>query len=385
MFKQDFLPGIPDGAQKIGRSLSILEKDGRVTYFVGSDNYFSHRAGDDRGRRLALASLMENRHVRARDLEDAPLRIPHRTLMHWARQLRDDGADSFYRVGERQKPRVMTPEKRAECATLLASGVCPSEAARRAGIKEATLRKAIKRQAVPLPTDPSPEQTTRQASTKSCRSREDAEAANGMGTACTRADERVAAAMGMAQCATARFETACDVQFAGLMTGLPALCANGLLSGIGRHLHLPRGFYSALHILIVLGFMALGRIRRPEHLGQIPPGEFGKVVGLDRAPEKKTLRQKVSFMARHGDPEAWMKELGRLWMEADPDEAGYLYIDGHVRVYSGSKANLPRRFVSREKLCLRGVTDYWLNDAVDCLPRGDRAGRTIAQASEQGR
>ena len=66
----------------------------------------------------------------------------------------------------------------------------------------------------------------------------------------------------------------------GLLAGLPALCGNGLLSGLDRHLSLPKGYYSALHILIVLGFMALARIRRPEGLRHISPGELGKVVGL---------------------------------------------------------------------------------------------------------
>jgi len=51
-------------------------------------------------------------------------------------------------------------------------------------------------------------------------------------------------------------------------------------------------------------------------------------------------------------------------MEDDPDEAGYLYVDGHVRVYHGDQAMLPRRFVSRERLCLRATTDYWVNDAL---------------------
>ena len=51
-------------------------------------------------------------------------------------------------------------------------------------------------------------------------------------------------------------------------------------------------------------------------------------------------------------------------MDNDPEEAGYLYVDGHVRVYNGEVANLPRRYVSRERLCLRGTTDYWVNDAV---------------------
>ena len=51
-------------------------------------------------------------------------------------------------------------------------------------------------------------------------------------------------------------------------------------------------------------------------------------------------------------------------MQGDPEEAGYLYVDGHVRVYHGEIATLPRRFVSRERLCLRGTTDYWVNDAL---------------------
>ncbi|HWZ08969.1 MAG TPA: hypothetical protein VNY53_18920 [Bradyrhizobium sp.] len=185
-----------------------------------------------------------------------------------------------------------------------------------------------------------------------------------MGTACTRADERVAAAMGLAGCAAARFEAGHDVQMAGLLAGLPALCANGLLTGLGKHLRLPSGFYSGLHILLTLGFMALGRIRRPEGLRHIPPGELGKVIGLDRVPEVRTLREKISVMAVTGNPGAWMKELAKTWMENDPDEAGYLYVDGHVRVYNGDKAHLPRRYVSRERLCLRGTTDYWVNDAI---------------------
>lgn len=364
MPKQLLLSGFPEGAQKIGVLLSILEKDEWVTYFVGGDNYFSHRKGEMQSRRFALASLMENGHVRACDLEGSPLLIPHRTLMNWTAQYRKDGPASFFRTTDRPKPRVMTPDKSAECATLLAAGIRPSEVARRANLKESTLRKALQRQGVPRLPEGRDDDSKTTGSTKTERSRADAEAASGMGTACTRADERVAAAMGLAECATARFEPGCDVQMAGLLVGLPALCANGLLSGLGKHLKLPRGFYSALHILLILGFMALGRIRRPEGLRHIPPGEFGKVIGLDRVPEVRTLREKISTMATTGNPGAWMKELSKTWMENDPDEAGYLYVDGHVRVYNGDMANLPRRYVSRERLCLRGTTDYWVNDAL---------------------
>lgn len=69
-------------------------------------------------------------------------------------------------------------------------------------------------------------------------------------------------------------------------------------------------------------------------------------------------------MSSGGDVAGWQRELSAGRMAADPEEAGYLYVDGHVRVYHGDKANLPRRYVSREKLCLRGTTGYWVNDAL---------------------
>ncbi len=51
-------------------------------------------------------------------------------------------------------------------------------------------------------------------------------------------------------------------------------------------------------------------------------------------------------------------------MDDDPELAGTLYVDGHVRLYHGKKTELPRRYVSRQRLCLRGTTDYWVNDAL---------------------
>lgn len=146
---QLLFPGFPEGATRIGDALSILNKEGRLTYFVGSDNYFSHIDGDDPARRYALATLMENGHVRPCDLEGPPLSIPHRTLMNWSAQLRTRGSDSFFRSRPRQNPRVMTPEKIAECGNLLDEDLSVSEVAKRTGVGESTLRKAIERGAIP--------------------------------------------------------------------------------------------------------------------------------------------------------------------------------------------------------------------------------------------
>ncbi len=361
------LPGFPEGSISINSMVSVLTKDGRVTYFIGSDNYFSHAENEKSGQRFAIATLIANSHVKAVEVERSALAIPHRTLMNWGKQLAEKGADSFFTMPARGGARVMTPAVLSECARFLGERYSIAETARRVGVDASAISKALHRGALIVP-----QQTTATeaanvevaATTKSNRTTEDALAAKGMGTACTRADERMAAAVGLLNSTSAHYENCQDVVMGGVLAGLPALCANGLLSGLGRHLSLPKGYYSALHILMTLGFMALARIRRPENLRHVPPGELGKVLGLDRVPEVRTLREKVALLAASGSPGAWMRELSSEWMQADPHEAGYLYVDGHVRVYHGSDANLPHRYVSREKLCLRGTTDYWINDAV---------------------
>jgi len=286
--------------------------------------------------------------------------------MNWCGQLDARGADSFFGPRSRRGAAVMTAEKATECGRHLDGGATVATAARLAGVHASTLRKAVKAGRVPrVPVGGVGGGPGRPAATdKSERGRADALAAEGMGTACTRADERMASALGLIACARTRFECCLDVAMGGVLTALPALTANGLFSGLERHLRLPRGFYSAMHVLTVLGYMALARIRRPEGLRHAAPGELGKAVGLDRVPEVRTLREKTALMAEQGTPQEWMGELSRQWMHADPEEAGYLYIDGHVRVYHGSGTFLPKRYVSRQKLCLRGTTDYWVNDAL---------------------
>jgi transposase-like protein len=363
---QLLLHGFPDGAIRIGSTLSVLKKEGRVTYFVGPDNFYSHPDTDLAGQRFAIATLIANGHVRASEVERSILCIPHRTLMNWTGQLATQGPGSFFEPRGRRGETVMTEEKAAECARLLDEEATIAAAARLAGVGESTLRKAVKAGRVVRTAGGATASGPgwAEATSKSARGQADARAAEGMGTACTRANERMGAALGLIKSASTRFERCLDVSMGGVLAGLPALCSNGLLSGLGRHLSLPAGYYNALHILTLLGFMALARIRRPEGLRHVPPGELGKTVGLDRAPEVRTLREKIATMAEEGSPREWMKELSRRWMEADPQEAGYLYVDGHVRVYHGTGALLPRRYVSREKLCLRGTTDYWVNDAL---------------------
>ena len=106
--------------------------------------------------------------------------------------------------------------------------------------------------------------------------------------------------------------------------------------------------------------MALCRIKNPEQLKKHPPGELGKLLGLDRIPEVGYFREKLKQIVDQSKTDELHTELFRSWTEEMPEM--FFYIDGHVRVYHGEKANLPKRFVSREKLCLSGTTEFWIND-----------------------
>jgi prepilin-type processing-associated H-X9-DG protein len=185
-----------------------------------------------------------------------------------------------------------------------------------------------------------------------------------MGMACTDGIGRVAAAMGGGSAAS-QFPACRGVSFGGVLCALPALVENGLFEHLGKLPTLPAGYYHILHIVILLTSMALCRIRTVEQLRHQPPGELGKLLGLDRIPEVRTLREKLGHLG--GDEAAvaaWAAAMAEHWMQADPEAAGVLYVDGHVRVYHGKVAQLPKRYVSRQKLCLRGTSDYWVNDQI---------------------
>jgi len=179
---------------------------------------------------------------------------------------------------------------------------------------------------------------------------------------CTRVVERVCAAAGQLKEASTKFETTLDVPNGGVLWGLPALLANGLLKHAKSYFSLPKGFYGVVHIFILLAYMALTRIKTPEQLRYYPAGEGGKLLGLDRLPEVRTLREKIKRLAAPESVSQWSEKLSKDWMKFDPEAASVLYIDGHIRVYHGSQTKLPRRYVARQRLCLRGTTDYWVND-----------------------
>ena len=149
---------------------------------------------------------------------------------------------------------------------------------------------------------------------------------------------------------------------------VPALLAQGLLRHRPKSYQLPKGFYGIDSVFLLLALMALARIRSVEQLRYQAPGEWGKVLGLDRIPEVRTLREKIERLCRDlGRAMEWNAQLAKEWMARQDSADLYFYCDGHVRVYHGEQTELPRHYVARERLCLRATADYWVN-AMDGQP-----------------
>jgi hypothetical protein len=181
-----------------------------------------------------------------------------------------------------------------------------------------------------------------------------------MGKACSNAAERVLASFGVAT-ATTKFDEQTDLSCGGVLLSLPALLSNGLLNH-SMDFKLENVYYTEEMIFVCLAFLSLLRVHNINQAGTIPCGELGRVMGLDRIPEVKTLRRRIARFSTKGNVQEWSRKLSEIWMAANTDLAGVLYIDGHVNLYYGHATTMPKRFVSRLRLCMSGSTDYWVND-----------------------
>jgi len=343
--------------------VGVFNQDGHWIYLIGMHPVYRHAAGDLRSFRLTAAQLVDSGACRAAEVIKA-FGISKSRLDRALRRYRAGGAAAFFtrQAAARAGGPVLSAEVLARAQQLLDEGQAKAAVAGQLGVLPDTLRRAVWDGRLRAGGQAAA-RAAAAGSDKTQRGIEDARAAEGLGTGCTRAGERVLAALGKLNGAASRFEHCRAVSFGGVLCALGALLKNGLLSPVRGCLGKISGYYDATQILLLLAFMGLCRIRTLEQLRGKPPGELGKLMGLDRVPEVRCLRNKLDAMSRDGASERWAAALARQWMECDPQAVGTLYVDGHVRVYHGGKTKLPRKYVARQRLCLRATTDYWVNDA----------------------
>ena len=174
--------------------------------------------------------------------------------------------------------------------------------------------------------------------------------------------DRQMAYLGLLDDAAPIFRDGAHVPGAGVLLALPYLAYSGLLQIARKHYgEIGPAFYGLRTTLLTLFLMALLRIQRPEQLKEHDPASFGRLLGLDRAPEVKTLRRQLSRLAAHHHAEQLGAELARVRVAQRGELMGFLYVDGHIRAYHG-KRTIPSAYVARRHLAMPATTDYWIND-----------------------
>lgn len=181
-----------------------------------------------------------------------------------------------------------------------------------------------------------------------------------MGIATTNENQRALARFGFVTGIAPKFHFHNSVPYGGVLFLLPALLSQGLMTIKQTH-KIDEGYYKLESIILTLAFMALCRIKNPEQLKQCAPGEMGKLIGLDRVPEIKCLRLKMLELFDNKTTTLLNEKLSLAWIDKTEDNL-FLYTDGHVKIYNGYQANLTKKFISRQKLCLSATADFWLND-----------------------
>lgn len=182
-----------------------------------------------------------------------------------------------------------------------------------------------------------------------------------LGIAASWVTERIDASMGLIVETPIHFSHHLSVKKAGVLCLIPALIAQGLLSFKSHLSPLVKGYYDLQFTVMTLALMYLLRIKNPEQLKQHNPGDFGKIMGLDRVPEVRCLRSKIKQITGQNKSVQWSEELAKEWLK-EQEEPYIFYVDGHVKVYHGYKANLGRKHIARQKLCMPGMSEFWVNN-----------------------
>jgi hypothetical protein len=403
MTAQPSLALAPGDARLIGESAAIIEDDddgGRV--FVHGNLAYAWDTGDTAGRRLAAVSLVRIKAATQRQVAEA-FAVTPLALRRWAAQYADAGVAGLLpkRTGPKRKSKLIDATV-AAIHRLRDSGASLRAVAAATGVSEGSVRNALKPAGADVdddtpraPTysdDPLPQeqqQAQEQEADVEAKgqidvgpvSEADAGGEDGCAaTACTvvaaaevgvpvladplpRGAERVFARFGLLESAPAVFTPCARAPLAGLLLALPALAATCLIETAHEvYGVLPNGFYSLDAMLCEGVFRALLGEARVEGATRIDPVALGRVLGLDRAPEVKTIRRKIGLLAKASKASDWIAAMARRHVEACPEQAAVYYVDGHVRAYQGTR-KIAKTHVPRLKFPAPATVETWVSDA----------------------
>jgi hypothetical protein len=360
MLSQLPLPLLPAGAAEIAPGVGFMagEDGGLVT--VHGLATFAWDAGDEAGRRLAAVQLVRLRAASQGQVAEA-FGVDPVTIWRWDQALAADGVAGL--VPARRGPKgasKLSPQLVERIAGLDAAGATLREIAAATGVSTFSVRNALGR--VPARGRPAAAVAAEDGAGPVAWDGDAGPAAVPvLPDPVPRDAERVLARWGLlGEGAVPVFTSGARYPLAGLLLALPALEDTGLLAA-AREVYgqLKDGFYGLTAMLLTLVFLALAGEPRAEGATRVPPAALGRVLGLDRAPEVKTIRRKLAELAAAGKAADLIMALARRHAAARPDALGFLYVDGHARVYYGTR-QVQKTHVARLKFPAPATMETWV-------------------------
>jgi transposase len=380
----------PDGTLVINDRCMVKTQGDQRAVIVSAVVVAQYKLGDHMAEAYAMVNLVEQGWADQNDVAWTFDRSV-RTVRRYEQRFADGGLAALGQPrGYPKGRRRLQPSRTALIQRWKAKGSSNRDIARHLGVSEMAIRKLLRRMGWTEP-DPEPslfalaEDTTANpklsAFSVSGTPQPTGQAGKGANpklsaidstaaVPCTRdtdpadrSGDRLLAYLGLLDDAAPLFGSRPSVPRAGVLLALPPLvhsgvfaCAQEIYGSLGP------AFYGLRTSLLTLLLMALWRIKRPEGLKEHSPQELGRVLGLDRAPEVKTLRHKLARLAASGQAAQFGRALAQRRVDSRGAALGFLYVDGHVRVYHGHH-RLPKAHVARMRLSLPATSDYWVNDA----------------------
>ncbi len=400
---QSVLALLPADAVPIGSVAGLVEGPEGGVVFVAGMATFAFDAGDDVGRRLAAVQLVATDIASAAAVAEV-FGVSVETLWRWRRRFAERGVGGLMAAKTGPKgPHKLTEQLIRRVCELDEQGLSLAAIGTAVGISTSTVRVALGRVATVAGRDAIP--TVSQAASEDPdpaeehnrgRDGDDAGAAAGGGgdqpgtelvavpMPAARTVERALARAGELVEAPVVLTEGAHLPMAGLLLILPALSATGLIEAFeATYGRLRNGFYGLRATLLMVLFLALLRDPRAEGATRIRPADLGRLLGLDRAPEVKTLRRKLTELAGHQRGAALQGRLATAHARARPEALGFLHVDGHTRVYSGGR-DLPKTHIARMHLAGHASAETWIADAdadpvlvVTALPGASLAGELV--------
>ena len=304
-------------------------------------------AGDVVGRRLSAVQLVETGAATQVEVGMA-FGASEPTVQRWCARWRSDGTDGLAPGPKGPTgPSKLTEDRVAGIRALRAQGASMEAIATAVGVSRDSVSRALSATVAPAPARPAapPPSLVPLARPE------------------PREEERQAARRGeLAEAPPVVCEGA-SLPLAGALLVLPALEATGLLSLSEQVFGKARAaFYGLRSLVLSMVFAMLVGEPRAEGVTRLDPTDVGRLLGLDRAPEVKTLRRRLEALARQRRSGALMLALARRHVERSEKASGIFYVDGHVRAYHGG-AELPKAHVTRMRLSMPAGVDTWVADA----------------------